>query len=56
MSEEWGIFVWILEKEEQEFRRALQEDVSIVLILLSLVVNNGILTGAGIITQHKKEL
>ena len=56
MSEEWGKFAQILEREEQEFRRAMQEEVSIISILLSLVVHIGILTGAGIITQHKKEL
>ena len=56
MSEEWGKFAWNLEGEEQEFRRALQEEVSIFLILLSLVVNNEILSGAGIITQHKKDV
>ena len=56
MSKDWDKFAWILEKEEQEFRRALQEKVSIFLILLSLVVNKRIMTGAGIITQHQIEL
>ena len=56
MSEEWCKFVQILEKEDWEFRRAMQEEVSIVSILLNLVVNNQLLAGAGIITQHKKEL
>ena len=56
MSEEWYKFAWILEKEDQEFRRAMQEEVSIISILLNWVVNNGILTGAGSIAQHKKEL
>ena len=48
MSEEWGKFAQILEREEQEFRRAMQEEVSVILILLHLVVNNGIVTRAGI--------
>ena len=55
MSDEWWKFAWILEREEQEFRRALQEEVSIFSILFGLEVNNGILTGAGIITQDKIE-
>ena len=56
MSEEWHKYAQILEREDQEFRRAMQEEVSIISILLNLVVNNGILAGAGIVTQHKKEL
>ena len=56
MSEEKCKYVQILEREDQEFRRAMQEEVSIILILLNLVVNNGILAGAGVITQCKKEL
>ena len=34
----------------------MQEEVMIILILVNLVVNNGILAGAGIIVQCKKEL
>ena len=56
MSEEWGKFAWILEREEWAFRRAMREEESIISILLSLVVNNRILTGAGIMAQHKKKL
>ena len=55
MSEEWHKYGQTLEREDQEFRRAMQEEVSIISILLNLVLNNGILAGAGIITQHKKE-
>ena len=60
MSEEWHKYVKILEREDQEFKRAMQEEVSIISILfyfsLNLVVNNRILAGAGIITQREKGL
>ena len=56
MSEELGKFAQILEREEREFRRVLQEEVSIFLIPLSLVVNNKIFSGAGSIAQWKEEL
>ena len=51
MSEDWHKYLQILEREDEEFRRAMQEEVSIVSILLNLIVNNRILAGTGIITQ-----
>ena len=55
MSEEWHKYAQILERKDQEFRRAMQEEVSIVSILLNLVVNNRILARSAITAQHKKE-
>ena len=52
MSKELCKLALVLDREDQEFRRAMQEEVSIISILLNLRVNNGILTGAGIIAQH----
>ena len=55
MSEEWHKYAQILEREDEEFRRAMQEEVSIISILLNLVINNWILAVARIITQHEKK-
>ena len=60
MSEEWHKYVKILEREDQEFKTAMWEEVSITSIhfyfSLNLVVNNRIFAGAGIIAQCEKEL
>ena len=56
MSGEQHKYAQILEKEDQEFQKAMQEDISIISILfLNLVVNNRILAGARIIAQWEKE-
>ena len=34
ISKKWGKFEQILERKEQEFRRAMEEEVSIISILL----------------------
>ena len=33
MSDEWNKFVWIMESEDLEFKRAMEAEVSITLIL-----------------------
>ena len=60
MSEEWSKYAKILERENKEFKKAMQEVVSITSVLfyfsLNLIVNNRALDRAGIITQHEKDL
>ena len=56
-----GASMWrFLEREDQEFKRAMQEEVSITSVpfyfSLNLIVNNRILAGAGIIAQCEEEL
>ena len=44
------------EKDNQEFKRAIEAEVNITSIHSLDRKKNKMLTGAGIITQHKKEL
>ena len=53
MSGEWSKFAQIMRREGQKFKRAMKADVSITSILS---LDKKMLTGAGIITQQKKEL
>ena len=39
MSEEWHKYVKILEREDQEFKRAVREEVSIISILFYSFLN-----------------
>ena len=59
MSEEWGKYAKILEREDKEFMTAMQEEVSITSVLsffsLNLTENNRTLAGADIIAQCEKD-
>ena len=60
MSEEWSKYAKILEREDKEFKRAMQEEVSVTSVLfyfsLNLIVNDRALAWAGIITKCEKDL
>ena len=60
MSEEWSKYAKILEKEDKEFKRVMQEEVSITSVLfyfpVNLTANNRPLARAGIITQCEIDL
>ena len=60
MSKEWNKYAKIPEREDKEFKRAMQEEASITLVLfyfpLNLTANRRALAWAGIITQCEKDL
>ena len=58
MSEEWSKYAKILEREDKEFKRVMQEEVSITSVLFhfpsNLKANERALAGVGIIAQCER--
>ena len=55
MADEWSKYMVILEREDKEFRRAMEEEVS-TLCSSKFSSKYRILTGAEIIAQHEIDL
>ena len=55
MTDEWNKHVVILEREDKEFRRVMEEEVS-TLFSSKLSSKYRILAGVDIITQHEIDL